>query len=64
MGKHIHIDANGILWEITKEELPKKRGVYRYWIAETVDKKQTIKGDDGLRGMYKHLKEKFGSYKK
>lgn len=64
MGKHIHIDANGNVWNITKHELPKKRGVYRFWIAERADTKEEIKGDEGLKGMYKKLKEKFGRYQK
>lgn len=32
--KSVYEDSYGTIWEISKETLPKKKGVYTYWIAE------------------------------
>lgn len=51
--------SKGIVWFITKEELPKKirNGKFKFWIAETFDKKHGLRGDS-----LKDTKEKVDNF--
>jgi len=46
---HTYKDTCGYIWNIQRQDLPKKRGgSYRYWIADRADGKYTVK-DNSLR---------------
>jgi hypothetical protein len=61
--KNTFIDAGGMIWNIKKETLPKKRGVMTYYIAETIVGKGVVK-EILKRDLIKKLKEKFGELRK
>lgn len=61
--KDTFIDGAGMIWNIKKESLPKKRGVYTYYIAETIVGNGVMK-ERLKRDLLEKLKEKFGELKK
>ena len=64
MGKiHTHKDASGMDWNIEQISLPKKRGEYKFWIADSIDKKHTLK-EITLSKTLNLIKNKFGCYQK
>lgn len=61
--KNTFIDARGMKWIIQKESIEKKRGEYRYWMADSIDGKVGYKGDL-KRDVIKQIKNKFGEFGK
>ena len=61
--KNVFIDASSNIWLIKKESLPKKRGIYQYYIAETMDGKHHFR-ERLRRDILKNIKEKFGEWEK
>ena len=61
--KDTFIDGAGMIWNIKKESLPKKRGVYTYYIAETIVGNGVMK-ERLKRDLLEKLKEKFGEFGK
>lgn len=43
--RHYMTDSNGVLWLIQKWYLPKNKGYYKYWIADSHDGRYSIKGE-------------------
>lgn len=41
--KSLYQDADGNVWEVQKESLPKKKGEYTYWIAECQSLNKTLR---------------------
>lgn len=61
---HKHIDASGMSWDIERNTLPyKKRGEYVFWLADSADKKHTLK-ESSLKKTIQLIKDKFGEYQK
>lgn len=44
-GTKTYIDKLGRTWIISKESLPKKRGSYKFYLAETADKTHSLRAD-------------------
>jgi hypothetical protein len=47
----LYQDKEGNLWLLKKESLPKKKGVFTYWIAESITRyfavgSKTLRGDN------------------
>lgn len=60
---HIFIDKSGLVWRIRRHTLPKKRGVYKFFIAESADGKNELR-ENTLQGTVETLKENFGVFEK
>lgn len=58
-GYWLYSDSRGILWEIKRITLPKLRGYIKYWEAETIDNKRSLKGYN-LHKVINKIKEKYG----
>jgi hypothetical protein len=56
---HTYKDARGMDWIIEQQSIPKKRGEYKFWIADTVDKKDTVK-ELTIGKILQSIKNKFG----
>ena len=41
----IYTDLNGNVWEVQQEKLPKKKGVYTYWVAECKELNKCLRAD-------------------
>lgn len=41
----IYRDANGDVWEISRQTLPKKKGEYIFWVAECPKKNISLRGN-------------------
>lgn len=43
--KSLYQDNNGNVWEIEKQSLPKKKGQYNYWVAESKSLNKSIRAN-------------------
>lgn len=57
MPSHTYQAPDGVYWYIHKESLPKKRGIYNYWVGETADQRHGLRGDS-----MRELREKIDLY--
>jgi len=58
-GPRTFVDASNRVWTITKESLPKKRGEYSFYRAESQDKSHR---EDQLKRLLAYLKNNYGKY--
>ena len=42
--KSTYRDKDGDIWEIERQSLPKKKGVYIFWVGECTAKKLSFRG--------------------